>query len=90
MVQQSARDDQVVLTRFDGIVKDVETADFQARHLQIRDVSDIDVACDHVASGGHAGGQSLRDRPIATAKFKTAPPRAHAKLLEASPLERVE
>jgi hypothetical protein len=90
MVKQGARDDEVVGARFDGIVKDVDAADFQTRHLQVSDISDIDVARDHAARGTHAHSQSLRDRSVSAAEFQAAPTWAYAKLIEASKLKGIE
>jgi hypothetical protein len=90
MVKQGASDDQVVATLFDCILKDIDAPDFKTRPLQVRDISEIDVARDHVTSGRHALSQSLRDRSVATAEFQTAPAWTHAKPRKASPLDWIQ
>ena len=90
MVQQCAGDDEVVATLFDDILKDIDTADFKTRHLQLRDISQIDVARHHLASGRHPLSQGSRDRPVATAKLQAAPAWTHAKPRKASQFEWIQ
>ena len=78
VVKQGARDDKVVETLFDYILKDIDVANLQTRYVQIHDISEIDVARDHVTSGCHALCQSLRDRSVATAEFQAAPAWTHS------------
>ena len=46
MVKQSTRNDKVVTLRFDGILENIDAADFKTRRSQLSDVGDIDVAGD--------------------------------------------
>ena len=67
MVKQGTPDDEVVGTLFYFILKDIDLADLETWYLQIRDVTQIDVACDYVTSGRHALSQCQRDGCIAAA-----------------------
>ena len=78
MVKQSASHDQVVVTLFDCILKDIDATDFKTRHLQPCHISDIDVARHHVAARRNAPSQSLRDRSVTTTKFQATPAWTHA------------
>jgi hypothetical protein len=54
MVQQSTGDNEIVGTRFDYILKDVDFPDLETRHLRIYDTTEIDIARDYVTRGRHA------------------------------------
>jgi hypothetical protein len=90
MVKQGASNDEVVGTLFYYIPKDIDAADLKTRHLQVYDISEIDVARDHVTSGRYALNQSLRDRSVATAEFLASPAWTHSKPHKASALDGIQ
>src|SRR5205823_14916059 len=73
MVKQSACDDEVVRALFYCVLKDIDAADLETRGFEVRGVSEIDVARNHVTGRRHALGESLRDRSVATAEFQAPP-----------------
>jgi len=64
MVKQGTGDDEIVGPFFYYILKDIDFADLETRHLQVHDTTVIDVAGDYLASGSHARSQSLGALPV--------------------------
>jgi hypothetical protein len=90
MVKQGTRDDEIVETLFYYILKDVDLADCETRHLRVHDTTEIDVACYYVTSGRHALSQSLGDRSVATAEFQAAPAWTHSQSVNVSKLDGIQ
>jgi hypothetical protein len=90
MVKQGTRDDEIVGTLFYCILKNVDFTDLETRHLQVRDITEIDVARDYATSGRHALSQSLRDRSVATAEFQAAPAWTHSQSVNVSALDGIQ
>ena len=72
MVKQGTGDDEIIGPFFYYILKDIDFADLETRHLQVHDTTEIDVARDYMASERHALSQSPGDRSVATADFQAA------------------
>ena len=90
MVKQGARDDEIVGAFFYYILKDIDLADLETRHLQVNDITEIDVARDYVTSRRHALSQSLGDRSVATAEFQAVPARTHSQSANVSETDGIQ
>jgi hypothetical protein len=90
MVKQGTGDDEIVGTLFYYILKDIDSADLQTRHLPVHDITEIDIARDYVTGGRHALSQSLRDRSVATAEFQAAPAWTHSQSVNVSELGGIQ
>jgi hypothetical protein len=90
MMKQGTRDDKIVGTLFYSILKDIDSADLETRHVRVHDTTEIDVARYYVTSGRHALSQSLRDRSVAAAEFQAAPAWTHSESVNVSKLDGIQ
>ncbi len=90
MVQESTRYHQIVMRWFDLALQNVELTNFQARRLQTRDATDLEIAGNNLAIGSDLSSHPLGYRAITTAHFQAAPSRLQPKPLEMASLQRIE
>ena len=90
MMKQGTRDDEIVVTFFYYILKDIDLADLETRRLRVHDTTEIDVARDYVTSRRHALSQSLSDRSVATAEFQAVPAWTHSQSANVSELDGIQ
>jgi len=90
MMKQGTRDDEIVGTLFYDILKDIDSADLETRHVRVHDTTEIDVARYYVTSGRHALSQSLGDRSVAAAEFQAAPAWTHSESVNVSKLDGIQ
>jgi hypothetical protein len=90
MVKHGTRDDEIVVTFFYYILKNIDSADLETRHLRVYDTTEIDVARYYVTNGRHAFSQSPGDRSVATAEFQAAPAWTHSQSVNVSNLGGIQ
>ena len=64
MVKQGTGDDEIVGLFFYYILKDIDSADLETRHLQVHDTTEIDVARDYLASGATRSARARAIDPL--------------------------